>query len=47
MPSGDDDAGDVDHDGGIGNNDDDAKLGNGVLTSDDGDDDHDAGITWQ
>ena len=31
---------DVDHDGGIGN-DGDAKLGYGVPTSDDGDDDHD------
>ena len=35
---------DVDHDGGIGNNDDVAKVGNGVPTSDDGDDDHDVGI---
>ena len=35
---------DVDHDGDIGNNDDVAKVGNGVPTSDDGDDDHDVGI---
>ena len=44
MPSGDDAAGDVDHDGGIDNNDDVAKLGNGVPARDDDDDDHGVGI---